>query len=294
MLLIKFTMKHSNISLFVPHAGCPNQCSFCNQKTISGSVRELSTEEVRNTLLEAEKCGLSRENTEIAFFGGSFTAIDRNYMISLLEEAKPFIENGIFSGIRISTRPDAIDEEVLNIFIIKTEDLKRIVEEADAHACNSLTSIFLSSYKREGYYAYSHRGFAATVSDLNEYYKYSIMLTRSQSMRRSLLGNRALPIYTRVKNSAPTSHTESSSVSSSIIADDCIIEGEVVNSVIFRGVHIQKGATVKNSVLFHGTEVGENAKLNCVISDKFASISRGVELSGNSNLPFYIEKNSRI
>ena len=115
VLLRKFTMKHANISLFVPHAGCPNQCSFCNQKTISGSVSELTAEEVRKTLEEAEKSGLVPENTEIAFFGGSFTAIDRNYMIALLEEAKPFIENGIFSGIRISTRPDAINEEVLTL-----------------------------------------------------------------------------------------------------------------------------------------------------------------------------------
>ncbi|MBE6813988.1 MAG: radical SAM protein [Ruminococcaceae bacterium] len=106
-------MKHSNISLFVPHAGCPNQCSFCNQKTISGSVSELTAEEVRKTLEEAEKSGLVPENTEIAFFGGSFTAINREYMISFLEEAKPFIDKGIFGGIRISTRPDAIDEEVL-------------------------------------------------------------------------------------------------------------------------------------------------------------------------------------
>ena len=114
-LLIKFTMKHSNISLFVPHAGCPNQCSFCNQKTISGSVKELTVVEVRNTLLKAEKSNLVAENTEIAFFGGSFTAIDREYMISLLNEAKPFIDKGVFSGIRISTRPDAIDDEVLSI-----------------------------------------------------------------------------------------------------------------------------------------------------------------------------------
>ncbi len=106
-------MKHANISLFVPHAGCPNQCSFCNQKTISGKVKELTREEVRKTLLKAQNDGLNSANTEIAFFGGSFTAIDRSYMISLLEEAKPFIENGVFSGIRISTRPDAIDDEVL-------------------------------------------------------------------------------------------------------------------------------------------------------------------------------------
>ena len=115
MPLINCTMKHSNISLFVPHAGCPNQCSFCNQKTISGSAKELTKEEVRETLEFARNSNLSSENTEIAFFGGSFTAIDRDYMISLLEETKPFIDNGLFSGIRISTRPDAIDEEVLEI-----------------------------------------------------------------------------------------------------------------------------------------------------------------------------------
>lgn len=108
-------MKHANVSLFVPHAGCPNQCSFCNQKTISGKVKELTTKEVRETLEQASKNNLSAENTEIAFFGGSFTAIDRAYMLSLLEEAKPYIENKIFSGIRISTRPDAIDDEVLTV-----------------------------------------------------------------------------------------------------------------------------------------------------------------------------------
>ena len=115
MPLINCTMKHSNISLFVPHAGCPNQCSFCNQKTISGSVKELTKKEVRETLMFASNSNLSSENTEIAFFGGSFTAINRDYMISLLEEAKPFVDDGTFSGIRISTRPDAIDETVLGI-----------------------------------------------------------------------------------------------------------------------------------------------------------------------------------
>ena len=108
-------MKHANISLFVPHQGCPHQCSFCNQKTISGSVKKLTSEEVKETLLKAVGNGIDPRNTEIAFFGGSFTAIDRDYMISLLEETKPFIDNGSFCGIRISTRPDAIDDEVLGI-----------------------------------------------------------------------------------------------------------------------------------------------------------------------------------
>ena len=108
-------MKHANISLFVPHQGCPHQCSFCNQKTISGSVNQLTPSEVRETLEKAVSDGVDPQNTEIAFFGGSFTAIEREYMISLLEETRPFIENGSFCGIRVSTRPDAIDDEVLSI-----------------------------------------------------------------------------------------------------------------------------------------------------------------------------------
>lgn len=108
-------MKHANISLFVPHAGCPHQCSFCNQKTISGSVKQLTPEDVRETLKRAVEDKNNPENTEIAFFGGSFTAIEREYMISLLEETVPYIKNGSFCGIRISTRPDAINEDVLSV-----------------------------------------------------------------------------------------------------------------------------------------------------------------------------------
>ena len=108
-------MKHANISLFVPHAGCPHQCSFCNQKTISGSVKPLTSADVRETLLKASCDAVSPETTEIAFFGGSFTAIEREYMISLLEETKPYIKCGRFSGIRVSTRPDAINREILDI-----------------------------------------------------------------------------------------------------------------------------------------------------------------------------------
>ena len=108
-------MKHANISLFVPHQGCPHQCSFCNQKTISGSVKELTPKEVKYTLEKAICDGVSPQNTEIAFFGGSFTALKREYMLSLLETARPFVDNGNFCGIRVSTRPDAIDEEVLEI-----------------------------------------------------------------------------------------------------------------------------------------------------------------------------------
>lgn len=108
-------MKHSNISIFIPHNGCPNQCSFCNQHTISGAQKQPSAEDVTKLLKSACPALSTPKNTEIAFFGGSFTAIDRSYMVSLLEAAKPFLTEYGLAGIRISTRPDKIDGEVLDI-----------------------------------------------------------------------------------------------------------------------------------------------------------------------------------
>ena len=107
-------MKHINVALFVPDEGCPHRCSFCNQKTISGKTKRLEISDIDSavkTALESADCNKG----EIAFFGGSFTAIDREYMVTLLERAKMYIDKGLFAGIRVSTRPDCINEEILDI-----------------------------------------------------------------------------------------------------------------------------------------------------------------------------------
>ena len=108
--------KHANIAVFVPHNGCPHTCSFCSQRTISGSTAQPKPEEVGQLLLEdceLESRGGSPRGRELAFFGGSFTAIDREYMTALLSAAQPYLGRSI-SGIRCSTRPDCIDGEVLD------------------------------------------------------------------------------------------------------------------------------------------------------------------------------------
>lgn len=88
-------------------------CSFCNQHIISGKVKTAEPKDVE----EAVKIALSHgcESAQLAFFGGSFTAIERDYMTELLSAAKPFVDDGSISGIRISTRPDAIDDEILDL-----------------------------------------------------------------------------------------------------------------------------------------------------------------------------------
>lgn len=106
-------MKKGNISIFIPHLGCPHQCSFCNQKTITGKQTQPTASDVDSAVQTALK--RKGYDYEIAFFGGSFTAIDRAYMIMLLQTAYKYVKNGSVTGIRLSTRPDAIDDEVLCI-----------------------------------------------------------------------------------------------------------------------------------------------------------------------------------
>ncbi len=107
-------MKKSNISLFIPHVGCPNRCSFCNQNEITGVDEIPNCDDVKRAIEESvNKSG--RGVCELAFFGGSFTAIDRDYMLRLLKSAKPYVDSKDIIGIRCSTRPDAIDEEILDI-----------------------------------------------------------------------------------------------------------------------------------------------------------------------------------
>jgi len=107
-------LRHVNVGLFVPHNGCPHQCSFCNQKTISGHTAQVTAEDVDSAAMTAIK-NPDSVGGEIAFFGGSFTAIDRKTMLELLSAAYKYVENKSFKGIRISTRPDAIDNEICDI-----------------------------------------------------------------------------------------------------------------------------------------------------------------------------------
>ncbi len=107
-------IKHKNLSIFIPHEGCPQDCSFCDQRKISSKISSVKVEEVVS-ICEEFLPKENAENFEVAFFGGSFTAINKDYMIALLEAVQPFLKANRANGIRISTRPDAINKEILEI-----------------------------------------------------------------------------------------------------------------------------------------------------------------------------------
>ena len=106
--------KHINIPIFIPHLGCPNNCVFCNQRSISGH-QSFDRSSVEGEIKEVLATLTGDVYREIAFFGGSFTGIDRELMIYLLDVAKRYIDAGEVQGIRLSTRPDYINEEILDI-----------------------------------------------------------------------------------------------------------------------------------------------------------------------------------
>ena len=107
--------RHKNVAIFVPHAGCPHQCAFCNQRHIAGTGRLPTAKDVTAACEAALSTLPSDATAQIAFFGGSFTAIARDDMECLLKAAAPFVKSGAFDGIRVSTRPDAVDDEVLHL-----------------------------------------------------------------------------------------------------------------------------------------------------------------------------------
>lgn len=107
------TARNSIIPVFVPHLGCPNDCVFCNQRRISGHIEPAAAQTVRNAIEEAAALTPSGTKRQLAFYGGSFTAIPEARQLELFEAAQPYLEQGIISSIRLSTRPDAIDAAVL-------------------------------------------------------------------------------------------------------------------------------------------------------------------------------------
>ena len=121
------------------------------------------------------------------------------------------------------------------------------------------------------------------------YFDCSMQLLRPE-VREALFGVPERPVYTKVRNSAPTIYRTGSSVGNAIIADGCTIEGRVENSIIFRGVKVGRGSVVRNSILLQDTVIGSGVSLNCVVTDKNAVVRDGRQLSGHETMPFFIGK----
>lgn len=166
--------------------------------------------------------------------------------------------------------------------------------EASAHGYTSIARDILSrGAQRYNYRIYRYEGYYETIGSISEYYARSMELLDPE-VSRQLFRVKNFPVLTKVRNSVPTTYSGNSLVKNSLIADGCVIEGIVENSILFRGVHIGKNTSVENCIIMQDSYIGNNSYLNCVITDKNVTIRDGRVLSGHQNRPFYIQKNAEV
>ena len=181
-----------------------------------------------------------------------------------------------------------------NLMVVSRTDLQNIVSDSIAHRYTSFSNdIIIRQLKKKNIRAYIYDGFCASVNSLESYFNVSMKMLEDD-VRVDLFANRDRQIFTKVRNSAPTKYDTGAKVSNSMIADGCIIEGEVENSIIFRGVHVGKGSVVKNCILLQDTHISDNVHLNCVVADKNVIVKSGRTLSGHETMPFFIDKDATV
>ena len=181
----------------------------------------------------------------------------------------------------------------LNVFVMSMDFLIETVNDAMARGNVSFERNILQEKCRElKIKIYEYDNYFSKLNSPESYFKSNMALLEPENARKLFVPKRS--IYTKVSDNAPVKYDLDSKVSNSLIADGCIIEGEVENSVLFRGVKVGKGAKVKNCILMQGTVVGDNAELNYLITDMNVSICENHILTSSPQYPMYVGKGASV
>lgn len=177
----------------------------------------------------------------------------------------------------------------MEMFIMKKETLIQLIHKCvTTGICRKIKHAIYRTLDQYKVGAYEFKGYLECINSLKAYYKFNMDCLNTK-VNEELFFNNGL-IYTKVKDEAPTKYSVDSIVSNSLIANGCIIEGTVENSIISRRVVIKKGAVVKNCIIMQNCEIGEDAKLTSIITDKNVVIGKGKKLKGDKEIPLVIEK----
>lgn len=181
----------------------------------------------------------------------------------------------------------------MDVYVMEKALLESIIDECCARGDHDFLTDALSK-KLSGMriYAYEYTGYTDKVDSLKAYYRNN-MIFLNQEIREELFSEQR-PIYTKTKDQSPAHYGENASVSNCFISDGCVIEGTVENCVLSRGVRIEKGAVVRNSVIMQESVIEENAKLDYVVFDKEVRITKGRRLLGQATYPLAIAKGTTI
>ncbi|MDY6367848.1 MAG: glucose-1-phosphate adenylyltransferase subunit GlgD [Clostridia bacterium] len=192
-------------------------------------------------------------------------------------------------GVSFASQHEKKDMNLfINVFVMKKSLLQNIVMDSISHnKRHFMSDVIAENLKSMKVIGFEHKGFYTGISSLAAYFKGNMDILKEEH-RHELFGDRS--VFTKIRDSAPTKFGNSAVIKNSMIADGCIIEGEVENSIIFRNVKVARGAVIKNSIVMQDTVLGENSMLNYIIADKNVVVRDKKILSGTDIHPFYIGK----
>lgn len=196
------------------------------------------------------------------------------------------MDNGRVTEIHTNPKEYGPQNFSMNIYLIDRELLIKEIEEAYAHGYvyfeRDILAPQLNTLK---VYGYKYEGYTSRISDMVSYFTENMKLLDNENL--DALFGRA-PIYTKIRDDNPTRYIGKARVKNTMVADGCVIEGEVENCILFRGVKIGRGAVVRNSIIMQDTTIMGNADIDYVITDKEVTIGSGKELKGNASFPVFV------
>ncbi len=202
------------------------------------------------------------------------------------------IEEGRVKKIYVNSRTPGVQNFAMNIFIVEREMLIDMVNTAFVRGQEFFErDVLLPQLNKLNVQVYKYDGYVARISDMKSYFEENMKLLDDYNLDALFSGP---PIYTKIRDDNPTRYIEGAKVQNVMAADGCVIEGEVENSVIFRGVKIAKGAKVKNCILMQDTVVEAGANVEYLITDKNVTITAGKEMKGTDTFPVYISKFQKV
>ncbi|MDO5335927.1 MAG: glucose-1-phosphate adenylyltransferase subunit GlgD [Eubacteriales bacterium] len=201
------------------------------------------------------------------------------------------IEDGFVKEINVCSKETGIQNFSMNIYVMEREFLIQEITKATVrgHVHFDL-DVLIPQMDKLKIAAYKQEGYVARISDMKAYFDENMKLLNNDNLD-ALFSN---PVYTKIRDDNPTRYIQGAKVKNVMAADGCIIEGEVENSVLFRGVKIGKGAKVKNCVLMQDTVIEDNASVEYVISDKKVHVTEGKKLKGTDTFPVFIAKRQTV
>ncbi len=198
------------------------------------------------------------------------------------------IEEGRIRKVSINPKTEGVQNTAMNIFVIGRELLIDLVSTAYMEGKSFfMRDVIMPQLGKLNVQAYKYTGYVARICGMKSYFEENMKLLDDYNLDALFA---SAPIYTKIRGDNPTHYKDGAKVKNVMMADGCVIEGEVENSVIFRGVTVGKGAKIKNCILMQDTVVEAGANVEYLITDKNVTITAGKEMKGTDTFPVYIEK----